>query len=112
VVKLIDVWPDDATDPQPNPERIRMGGFEQLVRGEPMRGKFRDSFEKPAPMTPNQVTKIEYTMPDINHVFRKGHRIMVQIQSSWFPLMDRNPQKFVDIYTAKEDDFQMGPGQN
>ena len=106
VVKLIDVWPDDATDPQPNPERIRMGGFEQLVRGEPMRGKFRDSFEKPAPMTPNQVTKIEYTMPDINHVFRKGHRIMVQIQSSWFPLMDRNPQKFVDIYTAKEDDFQ------
>jgi predicted acyl esterase len=71
-----------------------------------MRGKFRDSFEKPAPMTPNQVTKIEYTMPDINHVFRKGHRIMVQIQSSWFPLMDRNPQKFVDIYTAKEDDFQ------
>jgi predicted acyl esterase len=71
-----------------------------------MRARFRKSFEKPEPMPPNKVEKIEYVMPDINHTFMKGHRIMVQIQSSWFPLVDRNPQKFVDIYKATEADFQ------
>ena len=71
-----------------------------------MRGKFRNSYEKPAPFVPGKVTKVEWTMPDINHTFRKGHRIMVQVQSSWFPLVDRNPQKFVDIYNARESDFQ------
>ena len=106
VVKLIDVYPDDAPDNQPNPTGMKMGGYQMLVRGEPMRARFRKSFESPEPMAPNKVEKIEYTMPDVNHTFVKGHRVMVQIQSSWFPLVDRNPQKFVNIYTAKESDFQ------
>jgi putative CocE/NonD family hydrolase len=106
VVKLIDVYPDDAPDNQPNPTGMKMGGYQMLVRGEPMRARFRNSFEKPEPMAPNKVEKIEYAMPDVNHTFLKGHRVMVQIQSSWFPLVDRNPQKFVNIYTAKESDFQ------
>jgi uncharacterized protein len=106
VVKLIDVYPDDAPDNQPNPTGMKMGGYQMLVRGEPMRARFRNSFEKPEAMAPNKIEKIEYAMPDVNHTFVKGHRVMVQIQSSWFPLVDRNPQKFVNIYTAKESDFQ------
>lgn len=106
IVKLIDVYPDDAPDNQPNPTGMKMGGYQMLVRGEPMRARFRNSFEKPEAMTPNKAEKIEYGMPDVNHTFVKGHRVMVQIQSSWFPLVDRNPQKFVNIYTAKESDFQ------
>ena len=82
-----------------------MGGYQQLVRGEAMRGKFRNSFSKPEPFTPGKMEKVEWVMPDIDHVFRRGHRIMVQVQSSWFPLVDRNPQKFVDIYNAKLTDF-------
>jgi putative CocE/NonD family hydrolase len=105
VVKLIDVYPEDFPDPDPNPTGIHMGGFEQLVRGEIFRGKFRNSFSKPEPFTPGKVEKIEYVMPDIDHSFRKGHRIMIQIQSSWFPLADRNPQKFLDINSAKTSDF-------
>jgi len=106
VVKLIDVYPDDAPDNNPNFTGMKMGGYEMLVRGEPMRARFRKSFEKPEPMPPNKIEKIEYVMPDVNHTFMKGHRIMIQIQISWFPLVDRNPQKFVDIYKAKEADFQ------
>ena len=106
IVKLIDVYPDNAPDNIPNPSGMKMGGYQMLVRGEPMRGRFRKSFEKPQAMTPNKVEKIEYSMPDVNHTFMKGHRLMVQIQSSWFPLVDRNPQKFVNIYTAKESDFR------
>jgi len=106
VVKLIDVYPDDTPDNDPNPAGVRMGGYEQLVRGEPMRGRFRKSYENPQPFVPGDVDKVEYTMPDVYHTFRRGHRIMVQVQSSWFPLVDRNPQTFVDIYTAKASDFQ------
>lgn len=106
VVKLIDVFPNDTPDPDPNPTGVRMGGYQMLVRGEPMRARFRNSFEKPEAMIPKQVTKVEFILPDVNHSFLKGHRIMVQIQSSWFPLVDRNPQKFVDIYKAVEADFQ------
>lgn len=106
IVKLIDVYPDDAPDNEPNPAGVRMGGYQMLVRGEPMRAKFRNSFERPEPMTPGKITKVEFTMPDIFHTFLKRHRIMVQIQSTWFPLVDRNPQKFVDIYSAVESDFQ------
>jgi putative CocE/NonD family hydrolase len=106
VVKLIDVYPDDAPDNQPNPTGMKMGGYQMLVRGEPMRARFRNSFEKPEAMAPNKVEKIEYVMPDVNHTFLKGHRVMIQIQSSWFPLVDRNPQKFVNIYAAKDSDFQ------
>jgi putative CocE/NonD family hydrolase len=106
VVKLIDVYSGDYPNPDPNPTGVQMGGYQQLVRGEVMRGKFRDSFEKPEPFEPGKVTKVEYVMPDAYHTFRRGHRIMVQVQSSWFPLVDRNPQKFMDIYHAKAGDFQ------
>ena len=106
VVKLIDVLPNDTPDPDPNPTGVKMGGYQMLVRGEPMRARFRDSYTKPEKMSPNKVTKIEFTLPDVNHSFLKDHRIMVQIQSTWFPLVDRNPQKFVDINTATEADFQ------
>ena len=113
VVKLIDVYPQKepveehrhaATDVSV-PE-TDLAGWEQLIRGEPLRGKFRHSFEKPEPFTPGKVEEIDFTMPDINHTFRRGHRIMVQVQSSWFPLVDRNPQTFVDIPTAKPEDFR------
>jgi uncharacterized protein len=118
-VKLIDVYPsdfpgnksDDEEDDQSRhktdvetPESA-MGGYEQLVRGEPFRGKFRHSFEKPEPFTPGRVEEINFSMPDVNHTFRRGHRIMVQVQSSWFPLTDRNPQTFVRIPEAKASDF-------
>ena len=105
VVKLIDVYPEDYPDPDPNPSGVHMGGYQQLVRGEAMRGKFRNSFSKPEPFTPGKREKVEWVMPDIDHAFRRGHRIMVQVQSSWFPLVDRNPQKFVDIYNARLTDF-------
>jgi hypothetical protein len=106
VVKVIDVYPDDAPDPTPSVPGLKMAGFQQLLRGECMRGRFRNSFEKPEAFEPSKVEKVEYVMPDVLHTFRKGHRIMVQVQSSWFPLVDRNPQKFVDIYAATEADFQ------
>lgn len=106
VVKLIDVYPHDYPDNDPNPAGVRMGGYQQLVRGEPFRAKFRNSLEKPDPMVPGQLTRIAFTMPDIAHVFRRGHRIMVQVQSSWFPLVDRNPQTFVDIPSASAGDFR------
>jgi len=106
VVKLIDVYPDNYPDPNPNPAGVHLGGFEQLIRGDVMRGKFRDSYEKPEPFIPEKPTHIHFALPDSYHTFRPGHRIMVQIQSSWFPLVDRNPQTFVNIYTAKNADFQ------
>jgi hypothetical protein len=105
VVKLVDVYPDDTPDPTPNPEKLRVGGYQQLVRGEPFRGKFRESFERPEPFSPGKVTKIDYTMPDVLHTFRRGHRIMVQVQSSWFPLVDLNPQTFTNIYKADRSQF-------
>jgi putative CocE/NonD family hydrolase len=112
VVKLIDVYPDDApeTAASTGTGLLRpgdsMGGYQQLVRGDVMRGKFRDSLEQPEPFVPGEPTRIEFEMLDVLHTFRKGHRIMVQIQSSWFPLVDRNPQTFVDIYHASEADFR------
>jgi putative CocE/NonD family hydrolase len=107
VVKLIDVYPDEYPDPFPNPANVHMGGYQQLVRGEPFRGKFRNSFQHPEPFTPGKLAKIEYTMPDVFHTFRRAHRIMLQVQSSWFPLVDRNPQTFTNIYTAERSQFQM-----
>jgi predicted acyl esterase len=119
-VKLIDVYPTDYPDyklDQPKPEdrdkpradvpppSFTMSGYQQLVRGEPFRGKFRHSFEKPEAFTPGKVEEIDFHMQDVNHTFRRGHRIMVQIQSSWFPLTDRNPQTFVNIPDAKPADF-------
>ena len=105
VVKLVDVFPSDYPDYEPNPAGVKMGGYQMLIRGEPFRGKFRNSFSKPEPFEPGKVTRVSFTMPDVNHTFRPGHRLMVQVQSSWFPLVDRNPQKFCDIYSATEEDF-------
>ncbi|WP_184662211.1 CocE/NonD family hydrolase [Pedobacter cryoconitis] len=106
IVKLIDAYPEDEPQPAINPKDIIMGGYEMLVRGEVMRGKFRNSFEKPEAFVPGQVTKVNYSLPDVGHTFKKGHRIMIQVQNSWFPLVDRNPQKFLDIYHAEDKDFQ------
>ena len=115
VVKLIDVYPQSYPNNMPiDPAMgkrivaappVLMGGFEQLVRGEPMRAKFRNSWEKPEALVPGKETEVNFTMQDVNHTFRKGHRIMVQVQSSWFPLVDRNPQTFTNIPTAKPEQF-------
>jgi uncharacterized protein len=115
VVKLIDVYPNDFPDPDTgsatgkrviDTPALRMGGYQQLLRGEPMRGKFRNSWEKPEAFAPGKVAEVDFTMPDLDHTFRKGHRIMVQVQSSWFPLVDRNPQTFTDIPNASPSDFK------
>jgi putative CocE/NonD family hydrolase len=118
VVKLIDVYPAELNTanvaPTPGSNAaprdvpvpgVQMAGFQQLIRGEPFRAKFRKSFVTPSPMVPNQVEKIEFALPDILHTFRRGHRIMLQIQSSMFPLVDRNPQTFVSIPQAKASDY-------
>ena len=105
IVKIIDVYPGDYPNPDPNPANVQMGGYQQLVRAEPFRGKYRNSMSKPEAFTPNKPAKIEFAMPDILHTFRSGHRIMVQIQSTWFPLVDLNPQQFEEIPTAKSTDF-------
>ena len=112
VVKLIDVYPGDYPQPplaegqRQAVNAVRMGGYQQLVRGEPFRGKYRHSFEKPEPFLPNRPAAITFDLPDAYHAFRRGHRIMIQIQSSWFPLVDRNPQKFMEIPRATAADFQ------
>ena len=115
VVKLIDVYPYDYPEEQstsqspprdvPMPAE-EMGGYQELIRGEPMRAKFFKSWEHPQPLVPGQVFELNFEMPDVNHTFRRGHRIMIQIQSSWFPLVDLNPQTFTDIPTAKPEDFK------
>jgi putative CocE/NonD family hydrolase len=106
VVKLIDVYPGNAPDPKPNPNNVRMGHFQMLLAGDILRAKFRTSMSAPEPMVPNQPTSLTFTLGDKYHTFLKGHRVMVQIQSSWFPMFDRNPQTFVDIYHAKPSDYQ------
>jgi len=116
VVKLIDVNPPDFPQPEVkspapppqdvSPPSVILAGYQQLLRGWPLRAKFRNSFEKPEPLTPGEVAELNFTAPDINHTFRQGHRIMVQVQSTWFPLIDRNPQTFVNIPDANPADFQ------
>jgi putative CocE/NonD family hydrolase len=110
VVKLIDVYPPDFPQPPgssgPPAHWVRMGGYQQLVRGEPFRGKFRRGFDSPVPFEPGKPDAITFTMPDVAHTFRRGHRVMVQVQSSWFPHVDRNPQTFVDIPHARPEDFR------
>jgi putative CocE/NonD family hydrolase len=112
VVKLVDVYPGNYPQPAAPegqrlpPNAVKMGGYQQLVRGEPFRGKYRESFEKPVAFTPGKPASINFEMPDVYHAFRRGHRIMVQVQSSWFPLVDRNPQKFMEIPKATAADFQ------
>lgn len=106
VVKLIDVYPDSVPGNESNPCNVKMGGYQMLLRGEIFRAKFRRSYENPQPLKPGEITAVEFTLNDVCHTFLKGHKIMVQVQSSWFPLFDRNPQTFADIYNAKEEDFQ------
>ena len=113
VVKVIDVFPDDfqyiagvESVGRQSVGTYPMGGYQMLVRGEVMRGKYRNNYENPEPFIPNRVTTVKFALPDVAHTFKKGHRIMIQIQSSWFPLVDRNPQKFENIYDAVETDFQ------
>jgi len=119
-VKLIDVYPDNYPDPEDESHGnkrildappLHLGGYQQLLRGEPFRAKFRDSWEKPEALVPGKTTDINFTMPDLFHTFRRGHRIMVQVQSSWFPLTDRNPQVFTDIPSASPQQFKQATEQ-
>ena len=106
IVKLIDVNPDKMADETQDGRRINRGGQQTMVRAEPMRARFRESFSHPKPFVPNQPTAVNYAMNDVLHTFKAGHRIMVQVQSTWLPCIDRNPQKYVDnIYLAKDSDF-------
>ncbi|MFN0123486.1 MAG: CocE/NonD family hydrolase [Blastocatellia bacterium] len=105
VVKLIDVFPGHTEGK--GAKGTPLGHYQMLIRGEPFRAKYRNGFDQPRPLKPGEVTHIAFAMPDINHTFKKGHRMMIQVQSTWFPLVDRNPQKFIDIYrAATEADFQ------
>ena len=106
IVKLIDVFPDNAPDIPDSPKGWHLAGYQMLVRGDAIRGKFRNSYTEPEPFQPGVPTQVSFTLPDVFHTFLKGHRLMVQIQSSWFPLVDRNPQTFCDIPNAKAEDFR------
>ena len=102
VVKLIDVYPDNY------PEDPKMAGYQLMIVDEIFRGRFRQNFEKPAPIVADQVNEYSIDLHSANHCFKKGHRVMVQVQSTWFPLYDRNPQKFVEnIFNAKPSDYQV-----
>lgn len=112
IVKVIDVFPDNLPYNDVNiydekdPDKVYpMGGYQMLVRGEIFRGRFRKSYEKPEAFTPGKVEEVKFSLPPIAHCFKKGHRLMVQVQSTWFPLVDRNPQQFIDIYHADDKDF-------
>ena len=106
IVKLIDVYSDDYPNHARTPEGIQLAGYEQMVRSEVLRGRFRNSYETPQPFIPNEITDVKVPLQDVFHTFKKGHRIMVHVQSSWFPLIDRNPQKYVsNIYKAVDGDF-------
>ena len=105
VVKLIDVLPDNAETTAGGPAGQLRGGAQQLVRGEIMRGRFRDDFAVPRAFVPGKAERVRFTLPDVLHGFRRGHRLMIQVQASWFPLFDRNPQTFVPIRTASDADF-------
>ncbi|HEX8821339.1 MAG TPA: CocE/NonD family hydrolase [Archangium sp.] len=111
VVKLIDVNPGKMPGASPRGDEDEPGtrdrGHQQtLVRGEPFRGRFRDSYSEPKPFKPGEVTKVRFVINDVLHTFKRGHRVMIQVQSSWFPFIDRNPQTFVpNIFEAKEEDF-------
>ncbi len=112
IVKVIDVFPDNLSyndidiyaekDPE---KKYPMGGYQMLVRGEVFRGRYRKSYENPEPFTPGKIEQVKFELPPIAHCFKKGHRLMIQVQSTWFPLVDRNPQRYVNIYSCDEKDF-------
>jgi predicted acyl esterase len=102
IVKIIDVFPDNYEDGKGH----KLGGYQQHVRSEVFRGRFRNDYQKPEPFEPNGATTVAFDLQDVLHTFRPGHRLMVQIHSTWFPLVDRNPQKFMpNIFQAREEDF-------
>ena len=112
VVKIIDVYPDflsyNTVDIYAESDAAKdypMGGYQMLVRAEIFRGRYRNSYENPSAFTPGKVEEVKFELPSIAHTFKKGHRLMIQVQSSWFPLVDRNPQQFIDIYHCSEKDF-------
>jgi hypothetical protein len=110
VVKIIDVFPDNFSYENDFcckgvKNETEMAGYQMLVRGEIMRGKFRNSFETPEAFTPGKIETVKFELPDVAHTFKKGHKLMIQIQSSWFPIFDRNPQQFMDIYNCEDKDF-------
>ena len=112
MVKVIDVFPANYKYPEEATSYLKnshypMGGYQLMVRGELFRGRYRESFEYPKAFVPNERTEVSYTLPDVAHVFLPGHRLMIQVQSSWFPIIDRNPQRFIDTYTCTTEDFEM-----
>ena len=107
IVKVVDVFPADAKDQKGMQDHLKMSNYHLMVRSEVMRGKFRNSFTYPEPFIPNKKTAVNFVLQDINHTFKKGHKLQVQIQSTWFPLIDLNPQTFIpNIFKAKKEDFQ------
>ena len=107
VVKIIDVYPPDAEDYEETQDYLSMSNYHMMVRSEVIRGRFRNSFSDPEPFEPNKKTEVNFDLQDVHHTFKKGHKLQVQVQSTWFPLIDRNPQKYVDnIFEAEEEDFQ------
>ena len=107
VVKVIDVYPPDAENYEETMDHLDMGNYHMMVRSEVMRGRFRNSFENPEPFVANEKTDVNITLQDINHTFKKGHKLQIQVQSTWFPLIDLNPQTYVpNIFEAEEEDFQ------
>jgi uncharacterized protein len=106
IVKLIDVYPDDAPDNPTTRHGMKMGGYQQMIRSEVIRGRYRKSYSNPLPFKPGQIEEINLELQDVLHCFQKGHRLMIQVQSTWFPLVDINPQKYVkNIFEAKAEDF-------
>ncbi len=107
IVKLIDVYPGDAQCQIPDGDcSVPMGGFQQLVRGEVMRARYRDSFSEPSALVPGQIEEVTFDMQDVAHTFKRGHRMMVHVQSTWFPMVNRNPQQFMPIFQAEAGDYQ------
>ena len=105
IVKLIDVFPAEGASPSSNARNAQMEGFQRMVRAEVFRGKFRHSFETPEAFIPGKIEQVSFDLNEVAHLFKKGHRIMVQVQSSWFPIVDLNPQKFLKIPEASGSDF-------
>jgi putative CocE/NonD family hydrolase len=106
VVKVIDVYPSDSTETSPRNTEVKMAGYQMMVRSDIFRAKFRKDFSKPIPIVPNQLTQVKFDLNETMHTFKKGHRIAIQVQSSWFPIADRNPNKFMNIHQATDADFQ------
>mgnify|MGYP002795018743 CR=1 FL=1 len=107
VVKVVDVFPPDAEDYEETHDYLKMGNYHMMVRSEVIRGRFRNSFSEPEPFVPNQKTAVNFQLQDVHHTFKKGHKLQIQVQSTWFPLIDLNPQTYVEnIFEAKEEDFQ------